>query len=886
MKLRLKQNIFVFLLSIIVLKILFCTNTEQLFALTADEYQTEFKEIKSYLDEFGGAVPRLAGLCGGGQYNILQALNQFFKDNPELKKNWCYGPVDFTTSLGGHHGVALYPRPGSDNWEDHEKELSRIYTLSIHYSNFKSDWFGGYQYSVSGFNVRNKIRVSASRNTGQYFEGVYPDPKPLDITQREDREKYGEGFVSGVCLVPKKIKKSQKELRWSWDPNEKVGAEGTGNQRYISGNESLKYIIYCENVGTATAAAQEVTITDQIGTATVDLDTFSLGDITFGSSTVTPPTGLSEYSTEVDLRPDKNVVVRIDAGLDKDSGLVTWHLVAIDPDTNDYPEDLMLGVLAPNVTPPEGDGSVFFTVMPKEGLVTGTEIRNKASIVFDVNEPIVTNEWMNTIDNDKPSSHALPLDAVQPSTTFTVQWEGTDVGAGIQDYALYVSTDGGSYTAWLSYETDTSNTITGQPGTTYSFYTIARDNTGNTEAAPETADAFTMISEDAVVPTPTPSPIASPTPTPSPSPSPTPTATSTETPTPSPTTTSTPTPTPSPTTTSTPTPTPSPTPSEEPTPSPSPEPSPTTTPTATPIIIVTPTPTVETPTITPAGGTFTGSVSVTLSTNTVGASIYYTLDGSDPTTASTLYSVPFTVTSSGTVKARAFLGGYNDSAIASAVFTINSGSGAFQQDAGPQGIVAMEAEHYHGNISQGGHDWVAAFNSGYSGDSAMSATPNNGATVNTGYVTNSPRMDFQVEFVKTGTHYIWIRGLGATGADDSCHAGLDGAAITSSNRIIGFGSSWKWSKSTSDGPVATFNVTSAGVHTVNVWMREDGFVIDKSGSYHRLQLQSFRYRSGRKPPCGSDGGDADDHPGGWHLYRFSKRYAEHEYSGCQYLLHP
>jgi len=152
---------------------------------------------------------------------------------------------------------------------------------------------------------------------------------------------------------------------------------------------------------------------------------------------------------------------------------------------------------------------------------------------------------------------------------------------------------------------------------------------------------------------------------------------------------------------------------------------------------------------------------------------------------------------------------------------------AFQQDAGQQGIVAIEAEHYHANISQGGHDWVAAFNSGYSGDGAIEATPNSGATVNTGYVTNSPRLDFQVEFVKTGTHYLWARGMGPNSSDDSCHAGLDGAETTSSDRISGFGSSWGWQRSTMDGSVATFNITSTGVHTVNVWMREDGFVLDK-----------------------------------------------------------
>ncbi len=119
---------------------------------------------------------------------------------------------------------------------------------------------------------------------------------------------------------------------------------------------------------------------------------------------------------------------------------------------------------------------------------------------------------------------------------------------------------------------------------------------------------------------------------------------------------------------------------------------------------------------------------------------------------------------------------------------------AFQQDASQQGIVSIEAEHYHANISQGGHDWVVAFNSGYSGESAISVTSNNGATVNTGYVTDSPRLDFQVEFVNTGTHYLWIRGLGETASDDSCHAGLDGAETDSSDRISGFESSWTWSE--------------------------------------------------------------------------------------------
>jgi hypothetical protein len=80
--------------------------------------------------------------------------------------------------------------------------------------------------------------------------------------------------------------------------------------------------------------------------------------------------------------------------------------------------------------------------------------------------------------------------------------------------------------------------------------------------------------------------------------------------------------------------------------------------------------TVATPTITPNGGSFTGSVSVTLQTATSGASIYYTTDSSAPTQSSTLYAGPFALTSGATVQAKAFKTGVTPSALTSASFTV------------------------------------------------------------------------------------------------------------------------------------------------------------------------------------------------------------------------
>jgi uncharacterized repeat protein (TIGR02543 family) len=85
--------------------------------------------------------------------------------------------------------------------------------------------------------------------------------------------------------------------------------------------------------------------------------------------------------------------------------------------------------------------------------------------------------------------------------------------------------------------------------------------------------------------------------------------------------------------------------------------------------------TVATPTISPTGGSFVGSISVTLSSATAGAVIRYTLDGTNPGAGSQLYSGAFTLSSSATLKARAFFTGMNDSAVASASFVITAATG-------------------------------------------------------------------------------------------------------------------------------------------------------------------------------------------------------------------
>jgi hypothetical protein len=168
----------------------------------------------------------------------------------------------------------------------------------------------------------------------------------------------------------------------------------------------------------------------------------------------------------------------------------------------------------------------------------------------------------------------------------------------------------------------------------------------------------------------------------------------------------------------------------------------------------------------------------------------------------------------------------------------SAGHDIFQESV--TGTVWLEAEQFSRNLPRNGYRWELDHTPDHAGIAAMRAAPNSGGGFGAaGYSTTSPQLDFKVNFTHTGTHYVWVRGYAPSPdppSNDSCHIGLDGAEVATSDRISGFGSGWTWSDATMDGLVATVIVTTPGVHTVNLWMREDGFIADrvvitKSASY-------------------------------------------------------
>ena len=158
----------------------------------------------------------------------------------------------------------------------------------------------------------------------------------------------------------------------------------------------------------------------------------------------------------------------------------------------------------------------------------------------------------------------------------------------------------------------------------------------------------------------------------------------------------------------------------------------------------------------------------------------------------------------------------------------------YQQEAGPDGIVSMEAENFDENTPQGSHTWDFVTDpAGFSGTGAMRAMPNDGTLINEPgqFLVQCPRLDFEVNFTKSGTHYIWVRCRQLDDDTNTIHVGINGTHNPTSDRVgnLQTFNEWVWaSTSELDGSERlTIDIPDPGVHTINVWMRESGYWFDK-----------------------------------------------------------
>ncbi|MCE5264363.1 MAG: right-handed parallel beta-helix repeat-containing protein [Deltaproteobacteria bacterium] len=307
---------------------------------------------------------------------------------------------------------------------------------------------------------------------------------------------------SSACMPFKPIFSGDTGLAASHDPNQKLGPMGVLDRNFLRTSSPLSYQIDFENLKTATAPAQIVTIRDTLSPH-LDPTTFELAQIGFGDTLVPVPSGLKSFDTLVDYaykdgNYDFTIQVQIKAWLE--DGVFSVNFISIDPATGLPPQDVGIGFLPPENETGRGQGFVSYMIKAKPDLPSGTEIRNIADIRFDFGRTIATNqvdpedpskgtdpdkEALITLDSTAPASRVAALPETVSRRVFTLSWSGEDdaQGAGVRTYEIYVSTNGGPYLLWLT-TGETSAVFTGKCGDRYSFYSLAGDYVGNQQQQP------------------------------------------------------------------------------------------------------------------------------------------------------------------------------------------------------------------------------------------------------------------------------------------------------------------------------------------------------------------------------------------------------------------
>lgn len=273
------------------------------------------------------------------------------------------------------------------------------------------------------------------------------------------------------------------------DPNAKYGPGGGSHHHYINKDAPLAYSIGFENLPAANLNAQTVRVTDTLSAQAFNRASFAFTSVTLGTLTYALPAPTKSFVHDFDFVAQYGVKARVIGTFDAATGIASWTFFSIDPATNQVTTNALAGFLPPNMVSPRGQGYVSFTVQANAARQTGDVIGNRASIVFDFNPPIITNNWHNTFDLVRPSSAVTAAVPTAVANELRVSWTGTDVGSAIQSYDIVYTVNGRNPRNWLVGTSATTALFTGQRDSTYCFYSIARDSAGNVEAAPLVPDA-------------------------------------------------------------------------------------------------------------------------------------------------------------------------------------------------------------------------------------------------------------------------------------------------------------------------------------------------------------------------------------------------------------
>lgn len=266
----------------------------------------------------------------------------------------------------------------------------------------------------------------------------------------------------------------------SLDPNDIYGYLSESGSKYIrKGLDKVSYTIEFENDPEfATASAHEVTVSDVLDGRYFDLNSFVPTSVKVGDKYVSLNPETSNVIT-IDMRPEINAIAQVEIDYDSSKGVANWKFSSLDPMTMEKTDNPMSGFLPVNSNG-NGIGEVTFDIALKQGFNDGDEISNRATIIFDLEEPIETPVWTNVVDAVAPQSE-ITFAASQEGIV-TLRFNAEDNRSGVWKYNLYVQeTEGGKWTKVEDEITTSEYKFKGYPGFDYGFCVMAVDSAGNVE---------------------------------------------------------------------------------------------------------------------------------------------------------------------------------------------------------------------------------------------------------------------------------------------------------------------------------------------------------------------------------------------------------------------
>jgi len=140
----------------------------------------------------------------------------------------------------------------------------------------------------------------------------------------------------------------------------------------------------------------------------------------------------------------------------------------------------------------------------------------------------------------------------------------------------------------------------------------------------------------------------------------------------------------------------------------------------------------------------------------------------------------------------------------------------------------IEAEDFARRSSRDGHRWekIGSRRSDVPGYIIAAPDANKVFSIlSKDFEKKSPKVDYEVEFEKAGSYWIWGRAKGTAGGA-SVALGMDDK-LPRTEFIGFFGPRWAWVGNYRDDQRLCLEVREAGKHTLQLWMIEDGVSIDK-----------------------------------------------------------